>query len=44
MQVGSVTPEAAKALLDDGWVIVDVRRKAAYEKAHPEGSINIPLF
>eukprot|EP00955_Chlamydomonas_euryale_P007868 83058-Chlamydomonas_euryale.AAC.1 len=41
----SVDPMAASKEMSSGrYVLVDVRPKAAYEKAHAEGSVNVPLY
>jgi rhodanese-related sulfurtransferase len=38
-----VPPEQAKALMDEGYVYVDVRSIPEFEQGHPEGAYNIPI-
>lgn len=41
----TITPEEASALATAGQaVIVDVRPREAYDKAHIQGSVSVPLF
>lgn len=40
--IRSVDPEAARALLDEGWVYVDVRTPEEFEAGHVPGSLNVP--
>ncbi|MGC4070463.1 MAG: rhodanese-like domain-containing protein [Polyangiaceae bacterium] len=42
-QVRVVTPEEAKALLDEGYVYLDVRSEPEFEAGHPPKAINVPL-
>jgi len=44
MAVRRVTPQEAKALMDEGYVYVDVRSIPEFEKGHPEGAYNVPLL
>jgi rhodanese-related sulfurtransferase len=44
MAVRRVTPQEAKALLDEGWTYVDVRSIPEFEKGHPTGAYNVPLL
>ena len=39
----TVTPEEAKALLDQGYVYVDVRSEQEFESGHPAGALNVPI-
>lgn len=44
-QLRTVSPQEAQQLAASGdWVLVDVRPKAAYDEAHPEGFISAPLY
>ena len=36
--------DAKEAVSKDGYVIVDLREPAQYERAHIKGSVHIPLF
>ncbi len=38
-----VPPEQAKALMDQGYVYVDVRSIPEFEQGHPEGAYNVPI-
>jgi rhodanese-related sulfurtransferase len=38
-----VSPEEAKALMDEGYAYVDVRSIPEFEQGHPEGAYNVPL-
>ena len=38
-----VPPEQAKALMDEGYVYVDVRSIPEFEQGHPEGAYNVPI-
>ncbi|KAK9835199.1 hypothetical protein WJX81_005156 [Elliptochloris bilobata] len=41
----SVSPEQAAELVESGdFVLIDVRPQADYDKAHPAGAVNVPLF
>ena len=42
--VKRVSPAEAKALVDQGWVYVDVRSEPEFEESHPSGSENVPLL
>lgn len=43
--VTSLSPEEAAEMVKDGKaVLVDVRMKEVHEKAHPEASVNAPIF
>lgn len=43
--IKSVDPMVASKEMSSGrYVLVDVRPKSAYEKAHAEGSVNVPLY
>jgi rhodanese-related sulfurtransferase len=42
-QVRVVTPEEAKALLDEGYVYLDVRSEPEFEAGHPPKALNVPL-
>lgn len=44
MAVRRVDPDEAAALLDEGWVYLDVRSVAEYEEGHAPGALNIPLL
>jgi rhodanese-related sulfurtransferase len=44
MPVRRVNPQEAKALMDEGYVYVDVRSIPEFEKGHPEGAYNVPLM
>jgi rhodanese-related sulfurtransferase len=44
MPVRRVTPQEAKALIDEGYTYVDVRSIPEFEKGHPEGAYNVPLL
>jgi rhodanese-related sulfurtransferase len=39
-----ISPKDAQALMDQGWVYIDVRGEAEYEGGHPAGSLNVPLM
>jgi rhodanese-related sulfurtransferase len=43
MSVRRVSPEEAKALIDQGYVYVDVRSIPEFEAGHPEGAYNVPI-
>lgn len=36
-------PNASKALVDEGWIYLDVRTPGEFEGGHPEGATNIPF-
>jgi hydroxyacylglutathione hydrolase len=40
--LGALEPAAAQALLEDGAILVDVRRPEAFSAFHPAGALNIP--
>lgn len=42
--VKSLKPTEARDLMDQGYVLVDVRPPHIFEKAHPAGAKNVPLF
>ena len=42
-EIRSVTPEEAKALIEQGHVYVDVRSEPEYEAGHPPGALNVPI-
>ena len=42
--VKRVTPPEAAALLEDGWVYLDVRSIPEFDVGHPAGAINVPLL
>jgi rhodanese-related sulfurtransferase len=44
MAVRRVTPQEASALMDEGYVYVDVRSIPEFDKGHPAGAYNIPLL
>lgn len=44
MSVKRVSPEEAQALLDEGYVYLDVRSVEEFEAGHPSGAYNIPLL
>jgi rhodanese-related sulfurtransferase len=44
MSVKRVSPLEALALLDEGYVYVDVRSVPEFEAGHPSGAYNIPLL
>jgi rhodanese-related sulfurtransferase len=37
-----VSPQEAKALIDEGWTYVDVRTPAEWAAGHPAGAANVP--
>jgi rhodanese-related sulfurtransferase len=39
----TVTPEEAQALLEQGYVYVDVRSEPEFESGHPAGALNVPI-
>ena len=39
-----ISPQEARALMDQGWVYVDVRGEDEYGGGHPKGSLNVPLM
>ena len=39
-----VGPHEALALMQDGWVYVDVRSVPEFERGHPRGAFNVPLL
>jgi len=38
-----VSPEEAQALMGEGYVYVDVRTEAEFERGHPAGALNVPI-
>lgn len=44
MSVKRISPEEAKALVDEGWTFVDVRSVPEFELGHPAGAYNVPLM
>jgi rhodanese-related sulfurtransferase len=38
------TPDAAKQLLEVGWIYLDVRTVEEFEAGHPEGAYNLPIM
>jgi rhodanese-related sulfurtransferase len=42
--VKRVSPREAKALMDEGYVYVDVRSEPEFLSGHPQGAVNVPLF
>ena len=42
--VKRVTPPEAAALLDSGWVYLDVRSIPEFDEGHPVGAANVPLL
>lgn len=42
--VKRVTPPEAAALLDSGWVYLDVRSIPEFDEGHPAGAANVPLL
>ncbi len=38
-----VTPDVAKALMELGFTVIDVRESDEYQAGHIQGSINVPL-
>lgn len=44
MTYQSTDPEGAQALLDDGYVYVDVRTVEEFDAGHPPGAYNIPIL
>ncbi len=44
MSVKRVSPQEALALLDEGYVYLDVRSVPEFEAGHPSGAYNIPLL
>ena len=39
-----ISPQEAKALIDDGWLYLDVRTEPEFEQVHAAGSYNVPLL
>lgn len=39
-----MSPEEAAALLEQGWVYVDVRSEPEFEAGHVPGALNVPLM
>lgn len=39
-----VSPAEAKALLENGYLYVDVRSEAEFEEAHPASAVNVPIM
>jgi rhodanese-related sulfurtransferase len=42
-EVRSITPEEAAALLEEGYVYVDVRSEREFEAGHVPGALNVPI-
>jgi rhodanese-related sulfurtransferase len=42
--VQRISPEEAAALLEEGFVYVDVRSEPEFERGHPPGALNVPLM
>jgi rhodanese-related sulfurtransferase len=42
--VKRVSPREAQALLDEGYVYVDVRSEQEFAEGHPAGAYNVPLM
>lgn len=42
--VKRVSPREAKALIDEGYVYVDVRSEPEFLAGHPAGAVNVPLL
>jgi rhodanese-related sulfurtransferase len=42
-EIRTVTPEEAAALLNEGYVYVDVRSEPEFEAGHVPGALNVPL-
>lgn len=43
-EIKRISPEEAKALLDEGYVYVDVRSEPEFEGGHVPGALNVPLM
>ena len=43
METKRISPAEAKALLDEGYVYVDVRSIPEFDAGHPRGAYNVPL-
>jgi rhodanese-related sulfurtransferase len=41
--VKRVSPAEAKALLDEGWIYLDVRSEPEFAAGHPAGASNVPV-
>ncbi|MBI3181109.1 MAG: rhodanese-like domain-containing protein [Myxococcales bacterium] len=39
-----ISPREAQALLEQGWVYLDVRSESEFAQGHPAGAYNIPLM
>jgi rhodanese-related sulfurtransferase len=39
-----ISPKEAHALMEQGWVYVDVRAAEEFEGGHPPGALNVPLM
>ena len=44
MSIRRVLPEEARALLNEGYVYVDVRSVPEFDEAHPAGAYNVPVM
>jgi rhodanese-related sulfurtransferase len=42
--VKRIVPAEAAALLNDGWIYLDVRSIPEFEQGHPVGAANVPLL
>ena len=42
--VKRVTPTEAAALVNEGWIYLDVRSIPEFELGHPAGAVNVPLL
>lgn len=42
--VKRVSPEEAKALVEQGYTYVDVRSEPEFSAGHPKGAVNVPLL
>ncbi len=43
MTTKRVDPKQAQALVQQGWIYVDVRTEAEFAGGHPQGALNIPF-
>jgi rhodanese-related sulfurtransferase len=42
--VQRISPKEAKALMDQGWVYLDVRTEQEFRAGHPTGAVNVPFL